>query len=229
MHCRIRVWSWKWWRQPWYWGGGRISKDESALSCLATSSWDVVGMVLTRSTASACQGPPAYSVRRPASPGGRPCLLAWQVSHCFTLHRTSCSMLGQYHRSCNLLSTLWTPTWACWWVFRINSRRMAAGQTTLSFADCPWLATKDIVSRPSGPIRSELQRWQYSRSSAHPCLRCLSLGRHPSCLARYTSATTPGRFPWSCHSSLTLPVETGLARRFCTTSGGVPALCWGWF
>jgi len=86
-------------------------------------------------------------------------------------------MLGQYHRSCNLVSTLWTPAWACWWVSRINSRRMAAGQTTLSLAGCPWLAAKNMVSRPSGPICSEFQRWQYSRSSAHPCLRCLSLGR----------------------------------------------------
>jgi len=57
-------------------GGGRTSKDGNGLSCLATSSWGVMGMVLTRSTASACQGPPAYGVRRPASPGGRPCLLA---------------------------------------------------------------------------------------------------------------------------------------------------------
>jgi len=105
---------------------------------------------------------------------------------------------------------------------------MAVGQTTLSPAGCPCLAATDMVSRPSGPIRSEFQRRQYSCNSAHPCLCCSSLGRRPSRLARYTSATTPGEFPWMCRSSLRPPVQTGLARRWCGTSGGVPAPRWSW-
>jgi len=75
---------------------------------------------------------------------------------------------------------------------------MAVGQTTLPPAGCPCLEATDMVNRPSSPIRSESQRQQYSRNSAHPCLSCLSLGRRPSCLARYTSATTPGEFSWRC-------------------------------
>jgi len=187
-----------------------------------------MGMGLTRLTASTCWGLPAYSLRHPASPGRMPCLLTWQISHCLTLRRTSRPMLGQYHRSCNLVSTLWTPTWACWCASRTNSRLTAAGQTTLFLSGCLLWAAKVMVSRPSGPICRESQRWQYSRNSAHPCLSFLSLGHRPSILARYMPATTPGRFSWSSCSSLTLPAKTGLARRFCTISGGVPAFCWSW-
>jgi len=83
-----------------------------------------------------------------------------------------------------------------------------------------------MVSGPSGPIRSESQRRQYSRSSAHPCLSRWSLGRRLSCLARYTSAATRGEFSWRCRSSLRSPVQTDSARWYCTTSGGISALCW---
>jgi len=108
---------------------------------------------------------------------------------------------------------------------------MAVGQTTLSPAGCLCMAATDMVSKPSGSIRSESQRRQYSRNSAHPCLSHWSLGRSLSCLARYTSATTPGEFSWRCRSSWRPPVQTDSARRYCTTSGCIPALCWSrpWF
>jgi len=88
-----------------------------------------------------------------------------------------------------------------------------------------------MVSRPFGPIRSESQRQQYSRNSAHPCLSRWSMGRCISCLARYTSATTPREFSWRCRSSLRPPVQRDSARRYCATSEGIPALCWcrPWF
>jgi len=69
----------------------------------------VGGMGQTRSTATTCQGRPAYNLCRPASPGRRPCLLAWQISRCLTFSRTSGPILGQYHRSDNLANTFWTP------------------------------------------------------------------------------------------------------------------------
>jgi len=69
---------------------------------------------------------------------------------------------------------------------------MAVGQTIFSPAGSPRVAATDMVSKSFGPIRSESQRRQYSRNSAHPCLNCWSLGRCPSCWAQYTSATTPG-------------------------------------
>jgi len=39
---------------------------------------------------------------------------------------------------------------------------MAAGQWVLSWVSWLWLAAKDMVNRPSGPIRIESQRWQFS-------------------------------------------------------------------
>jgi len=103
---------------------------------------------------------------------------------------------------------------------------MAVGQITLSLAGCPCLEATDMVSRPSGLIRSESYCQQYSSSSAHPCLSCLSLGRRLSCLAWYTLATTPEECSWRCRSSLRPPVPTDLARRYCTISGGIPTLRW---
>jgi len=90
----------------------------------------------TKLTATTCHGLLAYSLHRPASPGRRPCL------YCRTLSRTSCPILDQYHRSCNLASTLWTPAWACLWAFQTNSRHMAAGKTTLFFSGCLLFAAK---------------------------------------------------------------------------------------
>jgi len=61
---------------------------------------------------------------------------------------------------------------------------MAVGQIILSPAGSLSAAATNMVSKPFGPIRSESQRRQYSRNSAHPCLNCWSLGRHPSRWAR---------------------------------------------
>jgi len=178
----------------------------------------VGGMDPTRSTATICQGRPAYSLQRPASPGRLPCLLAWQISHCLTLSRTPCPIPGQYHWNCSLVITLWTPAWACLWVSHINSWRMAVGQTTLFFSGCPSLTASVRVSHPSSPIRSESQHWQSIQNSTHPCLSCSSVGRRPSLFAQYTSATIPGRFSWSFCSSATLSANTALVQRLCTAS-----------
>jgi len=73
-------------------GGGRASRGGSGLSRFATSPCGVMDTLPAMSAASTCQGPSTFCAHHPASPGGRPCWLAWQVSHCLTLRRTSCSI-----------------------------------------------------------------------------------------------------------------------------------------
>jgi len=85
--------------------GGHTSRAGSGLPRLTTPLCGVPHMFPTRLITSTCQGLSTCLFHRPASSGGRPCLLAWQVSHCLTLRRISDSMYGQYHQSCNLVST----------------------------------------------------------------------------------------------------------------------------
>jgi len=184
------------------------------------------GVDLTRSTVPVCPGHLASC--RPVPSEGQPCLLAWQTLHRFTLHRTSRPILGQYHRSCSLSITCWTPAWVCWWVISINSWDMASGQTTLLFSGCLSPADSVMVNSPSSLIHSESQLWQSSRNSAHPCPSCTSLGRCLFLFAWYTSATTPWRFAWASRSSVTLSAKTGLAQRVCTASGSLLTTGVGW-
>jgi len=140
------------------------------------------GMGPTRSTATTCHGRPAYSRRRPVVSVGRPCLLAWQTSHCRMRSRTSRVNPGQCQRSLRHLMIRLTPEWACLWVSQIISRRRARGHTT-RFPSRRLSAASVMVRRPSWLTLREPQRIQRCRYSTSPCCCCSSVGRRPSFLA----------------------------------------------